>query len=76
MKVLMQIVTNWNGKEFEPLGSNNQIIFDDLKTLKGILNRIKKYNINRGQSFRLYRYSDLIADFHNNRQGVIYEYYV
>ena len=58
MNILLQTLEKRNdGTFYEPLGSNNQMIIDDLKTLRGVLNRIKKYNLNHSKPFRLYRYS-------------------
>lgn len=73
MKVLLQTLSTIQNKIYEPLGTNNQTIIDDLKTLNGILKRINKYNLNHSKPFRLYQYNDLIKDFHNNKQVLIYE---
>lgn len=55
----------------ELLGSDNQIIFSDLKTLRGVLNRIKKYNLNYNKSFRIYQFYGHLFD---NNIRLVYEY--
>ena len=50
MNILLQTLEKQNdGTFYEPLGTNNQMIIDDLKTLRGVLNRIKKYNLNHSK---------------------------
>ena len=62
MNILLQTLEKLNdGTFYEPLGSNNQMIIDDLKTLRGVLNRIKNYNLNHSKSFRLYRYTGYLC---------------
>ena len=62
MKILLQTLEERNdGTFYEPLGSNNQMIIDDLKTLRGVLNRIRKYNLNHSKPVRLYRYSGYLC---------------
>lgn len=62
MNILLQTLEKRNdGTFYEPLGTNNQMIIDDLKTLNGVLKRIKKYNLNHSKPFRLYRYSGYLC---------------
>ena len=62
MNILLQTLEKRNdGTFYEPLGTNNQMIIDDLKTLRGVLNRIKKYNLNHSKQFRLYKYSGYLC---------------
>ena len=62
MNILLQTLEKRNdGTFYEPLGSNNQMIIDDLKTLRGVLKRIERYNLNYSKPFRLYRYSGYLC---------------
>lgn len=49
-------------KNHRLIGSDNEFIINDLKTLRGVLNRIKKYNINQGKDFEIYRFHGHFLD--------------
>jgi hypothetical protein len=59
-------------KNRDLMGSDNQFIIHDLKTLKGVLNRIHKYNINNGKDFKIYRFNGYLLD---NNMYLIYKSY-
>lgn len=59
-------------KNYRLLGSDNEFIFHDLKTLKGVLNRIHKYNINHGKDFEIYKFNGYLLD--NNLKLVFKSY--
>lgn len=72
MNILLQTLEKRNDSSFyEPLGSNNHLIIDDLKTLRGILKRIDKYNLKHSKPFRLYQYSGYLCFAKNFR--LVYE---
>ena len=54
------------------MGSDNEFIFNDLKTLRGVLNRIHKYNINRGKDFEIYQFYGYLLD---NNMKLVYKSY-
>lgn len=56
----------------ELMGTDNQMIIDDLKTLKGVLRRIDRYNLNHSKPFRVYRYTGHFLDRRNNMK-LVYE---
>lgn len=59
MNILLRTLEKRNdGTFYEPLGTNNQMIIKDLKTLRGVLKRIKRWNLNHSKPFRLYTYPD------------------
>ena len=59
-------------KNYRLMGSMYEFIFDDLKTLQGVLNRIKKYNINRGMDFEVYQFYGHLLD---NNMKLVYRSY-
>lgn len=54
------------------MGSDNEFIINDLKTLRGALNRIRKYNINNGKEFGIYEYC---GHFLDNNMKLVYRSY-
>lgn len=74
MNILLQTLSKQNdGTYTEPLGTNNQMIIDDLKTLNGILKRIDRFNLNHSKPFRLYKYSGYLCCTQNEDMQLIYE---
>lgn len=72
MNILLQPLEKRNdGTFYEPLGTNDRMIIDDLKTLRGVLKRIDKYNLNHSKPFRLYQYSGSLSSAINFR--LVYE---
>ena len=59
-------------KNYRLLGSDNEFIVNDLKTLKGVLNRIHKYNINNGKDFEIYQF---YGQFLDNNIKLVYKSY-
>ena len=59
-------------KNYRLMGSMYEFIFDDLKTLQGVLNRIKKYNINHGKDYEIYRFYGHLLD---NNMKLVYRSY-
>lgn len=70
MSYFMQCVDKT--KNYTLMGSDNQFIIDDLKTLRGVLNRIRKYNINHGKDFEIYRFWGYLLD---NNKVLVYKSY-
>lgn len=54
------------------IGSDNEFIISDLKTLRGVLNRIRKYNINHDKEFEVYEYYGYLLD---NNLKLVYRSY-
>ena len=70
MSYFMQCVDTT--KNYRLMGSDNEFIFNDLKTLRGVLNRIHKYNINRGKDFEIYQFYGYLLD---NNMKLVYKSY-
>ena len=58
--------------KYKLMGSNNEFIFNDLKTLRGVLNRIHKYNINHSKDFEIYQFYGYLLD---NNMKLVYKSY-
>ena len=70
MSYFMQCIDK--NKSYRLLGSMYEFIFDDLKTLQGVLNRIKRYNINHGMDFEVYQFYGHLLD---NNMKLVYRSY-
>lgn len=70
MKYFLACVDDEHTREL--MGSYNQVIIDDLKTLKGVLNRIKRYNLNHGKDFKVYQFYGHLLD---NNLKLVYQNY-
>jgi hypothetical protein len=70
MGYFMQCVDTAKG--YPLMGTDNQFIINDLKTLRGVLNRIHKYNINHSKDFEIYKF---YGHFLDNNMRLVYRSY-
>lgn len=56
---IMQCIDSETNRIILGTGAGYQVIFNDLKTLNGVLKRISKYNINLGKPFIVCRGKDI-----------------
>ena len=58
-------VDNGQGGVYHPCGTDYAMIYDDLKTLRGVLNRMKKWSWKHEKEIvgvKIYTYTDLYED--------------
>ena len=63
-KWLIELYVDVNGKIFNPCGTEYAMLYDDLKTLRGVINRIKKwYPLDKKEKkvvkIKIYSYTNL-----------------
>ena len=63
----IELLVNYNGELVNPCGTDYAMLYDDLKTLRGVLNRMKKWMpfdgyMQKVVGFKIYNYSNLYDD--------------